>query len=610
MMRYYLNLFSISAIVFILIAGNPAEGRAQVNRINIARSLEKKGSYREALNIYLQSYRNGIFNHQIYSGIKNSYLNLRRYTELISFYNEIIKKHPGQPVYVIDLGSAYFLDNQKEKAIDSWNQALILGAKKINAYRFVAMAMINLHLFDEAIEVYKKAISNLPKQEMLYRDIASLYKARLNYEGAVYNNLLYYSYLKKQFQYVRLQIISLTKDDEAVDRIIETIKQFQTAQFNDARIEELLADMYIKKKNWDRAYSIYKSLNRSQKKAEYLVRFAREAEKNGAYEYALKAYSLLSSKDITGQQAVYYTYLTAKNYYLIGRRLIKNHREEEAHQKVEYALQLLDSVSAQKISLHSAISSMELKAGIYTDFYNDIDQAVQIYQTMLKMKISGKVKSRVQIKLADSYILKNELTKAENIYSGVTDKEYKKQAAFNLAEIQFFRGALKKAQFHYNQLSGKLSAEDTLTNNVLERISFIEEHKADSGAVAEFAAAELLKRQKKLSEAAQALRELQEKNNSLSILAGLKAGELYLELSKLHEGQAVILSLIAGNPDSDKLDKAYFLLAEIYRRDKDLNAALENYRVILSRYPSSFYLDEARERARAVSALIKETKQQ
>ena len=109
--------------------------------------------------------------------------------------------------------------------------------------------MIKLRLFDEAIDIYTKAMSELKDQNTMYLDIATLYKARLNYEMATQNYLNYYKIFNKKYNYIQSLILSLTKDDEATERVITAISNFLKEEGMDPKIKELQAGLYIKKKN-------------------------------------------------------------------------------------------------------------------------------------------------------------------------------------------------------------------------------------------------------------------------------------------------------------------------------------------------------------------------
>ena len=63
---------------------------------------------------------------------------------------------------------------------------------------------------------------------------------------------------------------------------------------------------------------------------------------------------------------------------------------------------------------------------------------------------------------------------------------------------------------------------------------------------------------------------------------------------------------IQNYSDKEGLDLVYYRLGELYFQQKMYKKSLENFQQILLQYPSSFYLEDARDKARALSELIKE----
>jgi tetratricopeptide (TPR) repeat protein len=608
-MKYYRILIQISISALILIFSVKPVFAQDKNRLKIAAALEKSGSYEESLDIYLTLFNKGNSSHTVISGIKKNYVKLRRYEEMINFFNPLIKRFPKRINYKIDLGSAYYLNDNKKQAMEIWEQVYNSQPPNSMNYRLTGMAMIELRLYDEAAQVYKKAIQNIKNQESLYRDIAMLYKARLNYEQAVQNNLLYYSFYKKQINYVRSQIISMSKDDEAVERIIASMENFiKIHNTTDAVIEELLAGMYIKKKDFEHAFSLYKKLHKKNIKQNYLWRFAREAEANNAFDYSIKAYQTALSAKISDQLHANLKYNLARSHYYLGRQLAAKGKNETGQRQVNEAIRLLEEVIQKNAAMQFTWRSIELQADINQSFYNDIDKAIRLYERLTASKGRKEALDRVKIKLGNAYLLKNDLQTAGNYYNNISTRPYQNLGAFNLAEIDYFKGQFAKAKEQYERLLSNVLLKDSLTNNAMERIITIEQYVSDSTALAQFSAAGLLERRQKLSEAAKIVAGLFEVQKEISPLAGIEAALIYIKLDKLEDGQNILNKFTASYKDDRNIDRAYFLLADIYNKQQNYKQALDNYRTILVDYPASFYLEQARERARALTAKLKETK--
>ncbi len=570
---------------------------------NLAKMLETSGNYEAALQFYLRAYQRGVVNYQTISGIKKCYVSMGKFDELIDFFEDFLHKNPEQIYYKVDLGSAYYWNNQKDKAFVIWRQVLKDYKQNVTIYRRVGAAMIDFRLYEDAIAVYREAIQNIKKQELLYRDIAQLYKAQLDYRRAADNFLKYYLYYPKQISYVRSQFISMARDTSATRQIIQSLLDFMEDRPEDYALNEMLGEMYIRIKAYDRAYTIYEKLPKEKEKKSYLQHFAMEAEANSAYDYSVNAYRRLIEMTPDGAQRQNWSVFLARNLY----RLSRNSPQEKAQQYITEAIRLLQHAEKKPISEVVRRRAMELHAFILQDEYRDFDGAITLYKDILK-KTGKQYKSdndRIRLQLAEVHIRKNDLISARKIYQTVKDKNHGRTARYQLAEICYYQAKFNCAKKKFNELLRTLSTKDTLTNNVLDRVVFLEQFIADSAALAQYSKAELLLRQRNFIQSAQLFSTLAGKPGMLQRNAGLKAARIYMRLNNTVKAEQVLTALLDAGLRKDELDEVYFLLARVKDKENDYIAALDNYRKVFVDFPNSLYSEEARDRARQLSAQLR-----
>ncbi len=63
------------------------------------------------------------------AGIKNCYIGLQQYTELIQFLEKVVKSQGAQRNWQVELAEAYFLNNEREKAFSLWKSFLEVSKK-------------------------------------------------------------------------------------------------------------------------------------------------------------------------------------------------------------------------------------------------------------------------------------------------------------------------------------------------------------------------------------------------------------------------------------------------------------------------------------------------
>jgi tetratricopeptide (TPR) repeat protein len=132
----------------------------------------------------------------------------------------------------------------------------------------------------------------------------------------------------------------------------------------------------------------------------------------------------------------------------------------------------------------------------------------------------------------------------------------------------------------------------------------ISENKGDSAKFSDFARAEKLEYQLKYTEAAELYKSIAINGNAAGLEAGVRSAKLYSKVNELEESRVLLEKMIGLYGDSENLDEVYFILAGVYDTMENPEYALELYRNILISYPNSFFLEEARDRARTLSARI------
>jgi len=593
-------------LIFSLMLAAPVTGICQAdNDLRLAKALENSGRYEEALALYNRMYESGSRNLQVIQGMKDCLTGLRQYGRLIAFYEDLLQASPYQFNYRVELGKAYYLNGDEEKAFENFRRVYTEFPENPTAYRLTAMAYIDFRLFDQAIRVYQRAIEKMDNQEILYRDIANLYRAQLDYENAVTNLLLYYKHFNRHSSYVKSQMIAMSRDDEAVQKIINAIHEFTREEFTDDTIREFLATMYIKNKEYARAFEIYHSLQEKQKNPNALVSYARLVENNNVYEYAVLAYESLIENFKSDQRIYQYKLDLARNRFYLAMQQVNANYIQKAEENIRKSIEILDELANLNQPMFR-IRSLELKGDIYNEYYQDLDQAIYIYGQIVKEHKRTDIADHVRIKLGHAYLIKNDMQKAREAFEGIRGKKYKHLKTFKLAELDYFEGRFTRAKNKYQTLISEISPNDSLVNNILDRSMILSQFSADSAALADYVKAELLAERRKKSEAAEKFIEIFREQNKLSFRSGLSAGRLYMNLGKYDESKIILNEMIENYSEHDGNDEVYFLLAECSYLQRDLKNGLDYYRQILLKYPNSFYTEQARDKARLISGLLEE----
>ena len=441
----------------------------------------------------------------------------------------------------------------------------------------------------------------LKKQETLHVDIANLYKAQLNYEKASEHYLYYYLSKPKQIAYLQRQLLTLSDKGDDITPIVNALNSFLIKHPNQNKVHEILAGLYLKDKQFDRAFEIYKSLETDKSNGVFIQKYALEALANKAYNHAISGFEYLLNNYKNSP-------LIPQTHYDLGRcyasLAYSLENKEESGKAMDKAKNIYKTIiSSNKNSGFVATSYIKL-ADIYRDYYFDLDNAILNYQNFLRRNTDKKVQSRVLIQLGDTYLTKSQMEQALKTYQMVSHVEFKNMAEFKSAEVHLYSAQFKKARTIYTSLLSKLKPNDTLMNNILARTMLIKSSGEDSLSLSKYARADLLNFQKKFAQAAEEFEELSREDNRLRARAGIFAGKLYMRLEKYEESKSVLLALKKVIPEDKDIDEIVFLLAQSEENLKNPEAALELYHQFLMNYPNSLLIHQAREKARLLSLAL------
>ncbi len=566
----------------------------------IADFMKNSGNYEQALPLYLKSYQAGKSNFILINNIQECYENLKQYSDLIAFLKDVIRKNPGNLEYRVKLGRAYYLNGQPEKAYALWDSLLQTYPKNIYLYRSLGANLLQLRLYDRAIKVYQAAIKNIPRQKSLYREIALIYRAQLDYGRALENYLNYYKAFPSQFGYIRSQIIAMSSDTSAIVPMIRVLQEYQQHNKSLLGVNELLADMFLRQQKFGKGFDVYLALYKKTHESNYLYRFVNKASNAGAYDYAVKALRVLMQEAENQKRRQLFQLELARNYYQWAQQLAVGGNEKEALKKVKKAQVFAEALIQSKPRSGYWWAACDLNGDIALQYYQDVDQAIYWYKKVLTTRIDIRSKDRTRLKLAQCYLLKGELGKVLKTLNAVQSSMYADLVQFKKAEILFYQGKLSAARQAFQKLSQTLSPEDSLANNVMERLLLLNYSVRDSAVLVRYARAEMLVRQKKLSEAARIFENLEQTQSDLSARCGEQAVALFIKLGKFGRAEALIQKIENDYPNYVNNDRLYFLLASARQKEKRWQEAFETYQALISKYPDSFYLERARENARRI----------
>ncbi len=598
---------TVIKIFFLILPLIPIVAQAQSDpQMRMARALENGREYEQALAIYRQMYATQATNPAVIGGVNRCLEGLRQYPEQIAFLQDVISKNPNNLVWRINMGSALYNNGEKDRAIEIWMQVLQIDRSNVQLYRQVAGAMIQQRLYEEAIEVYQAGVERFPQQSSFYLDIGNLYKAFFEYGKATEYFLMFFEANPQQLSFIQRQVLSLTSREEKIPQVVGALEKYIAGHPQRPEIREILAGLYVKQRDYDRAWKMYLQLSADTGKNEYIQKFAREAALNGAYTHAMNGFNELiirAANEHLTTAARFGLAATAQKYAMSLRA---EHNEIAAQQQMAKAVQTFQDLITRFPTSLFASDAREALGDIYYQYYFDVDRSIAAYREYLDGAGGKSFNELVRIKLGDMYLVRGDLDDARKMYQQVRLPANKNLANFKLAELEYFSAQFARAVKQYNQILEQGGPADSLANHALQRQLFVTAYGEDSLSLAEYSRAELLVAQNKKSEAVRFLSELAGGESKLNFRSGMYCARLLMELERNDDARNQLFGMLERFPGNELLDEVIFTAAQNEEQAGQLAAALELYQRILIDFENSLFIDDARERARILDAQLRQ----
>lgn len=186
--------------------------------------------------------------------LTNIYLQKGEAEKALYFAKKTVEINPSEPVYYNNFGAIFLKKGMTDRAIESFKKALELNPEGQVYLENLTKTCLSFGKYDELMECYKKLIERNPYVADYYNNIAVIYKRKQQYDDAIQfsqkavelapDNPIYTHNLAGEYV-----------DVQNYDRAEVLLREFNRS-YNDhgyINIHLLLADIHLKKLNWESA---------------------------------------------------------------------------------------------------------------------------------------------------------------------------------------------------------------------------------------------------------------------------------------------------------------------------------------------------------------------
>jgi tetratricopeptide (TPR) repeat protein len=597
------NVFFCALMCFISAAVSAQELDSST-KLRLAQQLEEAGEWERAVALYQDLYRSMQTNSVVIDGLQRSYAQLKQYDSAIVVVRRWIVREPNNINAMASLGGLYYDSGHEQKADSVWNAIVAVDSRNTNLYRFVASEMMEHRLYDKSIAMYVRGRKASGKEETFAQELGLLYAALQNYPNATREYLRLITVSPNQLGMVQAYISQMLSGPNALASVSRTVADAVNNSVDDLAFRRLYAWLLMEEKNFTEALEQYRVIDqRSNARGLELFNFAQRLYQEHASAVAVEAY-----KEIIASYPQQSFFSLAKFGYARAEEdvVFNNDTSTETTPTPPQAstvLALYEELIAAFPKTDLAAQALYRIGVIKFQTLFDLDGALAAFKQIRMIPQTTSVSYDAVLQAGDVQVARNDLAEARKEYLTILAvPAFHDQALFKLAELDYFETkfdtALAKLQWFNTNL------KNDLTNGALQLQYFIQENNSSTPqALAAFAHAALLARQRKHSEAFAQFDDIIRRYPQTLLLddALVQKAELQLQLGKPADAIATFHFVADSLKLSILKDHAQFRIAEIFQNVlRNKPAAIDAYEQLLTQFPNSLYAEEARKRIRTL----------
>ena len=581
-----------------------AQESDKLAKLRLAQGFEESGEWERAAALYEDLSTVEPNNFLYLDGLQRSYKQIKEYGKAINVIRRWLILQPRDIVKMTTLGGLYY-DSGKEAAADSlWKSVVSIDPRNIQIYRVVANEMLEHRMYDQCIRTYLDGRSMSKSNAMFADELGNLYAALQQYASATKEYLHLIKTTPDQLSLVQSRLSVFTMKPEGVRAALEAVKEELKNAPENISLHRLYAWLLSEERRYDTALEQYRLIDRlSNANGNEIFNFSQRLFQEHAYSTAAEAYKEIIDEHKNPQLLPIARFGYARALEEQTALTDSAALSSVSSSAYESPIQWYESIAADHTNPELTLQSLYRIGVIKFEKLFDLHGALTAFGRINDVPSTSTISLDAVLKTGDIQVARNDLAAARKEYdriSTVSLAVYQDMAAFKLAELDYFEAKFDSALTILKKFNANLATD--LANDALQLQYFIQENNTSAPqALAEFAKADLLMRQRKYSESLVQFQDIVNHYPTALLVddAMLKIGELDLFLKRPDEAMKAFRFIVDSIPLSILKDRAQFRIAEICRTvfNKKVQA-IEEYEKLLAQFPNSLYAEEARKKIR------------
>ena len=559
------------------------------------------GEFEKAAILYEKLF-NRTKNISFYDPYFNSLLKLKQFNEAEKLSRNLLKNNPGNFTYSVDIGRIYQEKGDQEKATEWFNSLIRTMPANEFAIKDLAITFYRAEAYDFSIRTFITGRKLLNNENAFNYDLLSLYRFRKDKPNLIqeYINLL--STNPEALPQAQSVLGNILEGSEDFNQLRTSILRRLQKEPQSIVMTEFLTWQYIQQKDFDMALRQIFALDRRLKEdGNRVFDLSRLLISNQAFDQAIESLNYLISKGVENN---YYIPAKIELLNVKTRQLtsIKFSKENLIHLENDFN-SLLNEFGRSS----GTVFAIRQLANLQAYYLGKPVAAVQQLEKLLELNgLPSQIIGQIKSDLGDIYILTGEVWEAALLY-GQLEKAYPneslgQEARYKNARLAYYQADFIWAKAQLNVLkssTSQLIANDALNLNLL--ISDNLQNETDTAALKKYANADLMIFKNQSDQALTILDSISVlfPGNTLADDIFMAKSKIFIKKNEFNQAIGQLMGIIENYPTELWGDDAVFMLADIYETQLNQPAkALELFQKIITDFPGSLYVIEARKRFR------------
>jgi tetratricopeptide (TPR) repeat protein len=574
---------------------------AQNNDLLLARQYASNGEQQKALDLYQGLFKQD--NEAYYQQYLNALLTFKKFDEAESITKKMLRKYPGNNEFIIALGNVYTQQGNTAKADALYNDLVKNLPADQGAIANIASQFYQSANADYAIKIFLQGRKLLHNDDAFAFELITLYRYKRD-KAALTEE--YLNFLPANPVFISQAESTLAGIYEGpADYDILKVSLLKRIQKDPQQIvyTNLLTWQFLQQKEFDMALNQALALSRRQNDdGTNLFELCRTLVANDAYDAAIRGYEYIISKGNKDNQ----NYISAKIELINTKNLkVTNGQYTQADLlglEKDY-IDLLNELGRGR----GTVFAMQKLANLQAFKLHKLKNAQTLLESIITIQgVRPALLAACKLDLGNVYLLNNQPWDATLLYSQV-EKDNSGTAIAQDAALRNARLAYYTADFNWarRQLDIlKAATTQLIANDALNLSLLISDNlNADSSgnALKIYARADLLIFAEQPTKALLTLDSIDKKypGNALAADILMAKTRIMIQQKDFTNAIALLKEIVEKHSFDLWADDAVFMLGDIYETKlNDANQAKTYYQKIITDYPASLWINDARKRYR------------